>query len=229
MPGPEPAPEDGAGATGGTADGGAEAVGGPPPYPPAPWRFRGHLWAAVLPVRDRLPVPADLRPLGSPFRLAVGLVRYREGTLRYDELALGPLVRRGRRAGLLIDRIWVDDAVSVRGGRDIWGLPKEPAEFEWSGRSVRVRDRDGPVAELSFGPGRPARLALPSVPLPLPGFSGSAGRRLFVPGRLVGTVRPETMTVLSWSDRLPRPARTTTRLSVAVRPFRMTVPGPVRC
>lgn len=223
MPDPAPDSENDPGVDTG---GGAEAADGRPPYPPAPWRFRGRLWAAILPVRDRLPVPADLRPLGGSSRLVVGLVRYREGTLGYDELLMGPLVRRGHRAGLLIDRIWVDDATSVRGGRDIWGLPKELAEFEWSGDSVRVGDRRGPVAELSFGPGRPG---LPSVPLPLPGFSGVEGRRLFVPGRLVGTVRPERMTVVSWSDRLPRPARTTTRLSVAVRPFRVTVPGPVPC
>ncbi|MEE1940213.1 acetoacetate decarboxylase family protein [Streptomyces sp. TRM 70361] len=197
--------------------------------PPAPWRFRGRLWAGLLPLRRPLPVPGDLRPLFSPSRLAVGLVRYREGTLRYDELAIGPLVRRGRRAGLLIDRIWVDDAVSVRGGRDIWGLPKELAEFVWTdtgGRTaVRVADRDGPLAELVLGSGRPG---LPGVPLPLPGFSGSPGRRLFIPGRLRGTLRPGTLTVTSWSDRLPPLERTATRLAVAVRPFRMTVPGPVR-
>lgn len=208
---------------------GPEGAGAWPPYPPPPWRFRGHLWAAVLPVAGRLPVPADLRPLGAPTRLVVGVVRYREGTLSYDELAVGPLVRRGRRAGFLVDRIWVSDATSVRGGRAVWDLPKELAEFTWSGRSVRVTDRDGPVAELAFRPGPLGGLGLPAVPLPLPGFSGSGERRLFVPGRLVGTVRPEAMTVLSWSDRLPRPARATTRLSVAVRPFRMTVPGPVRC
>ncbi|URN14036.1 acetoacetate decarboxylase family protein [Streptomyces radiopugnans] len=162
----------------------------------------------------------------APPLLAVGLVRYREGTLVYDELAMGPLVRRGRRAGLLIDRIWVSDTASVRGGRDIWGLPKELASFTWSDGSVHVTDHDGPVAGLAFAPGR---LRLPAFPLPLPGFSGSAGRRLFVPGRLVGSLRPETVAVTSWSDRLPPLERTTARLSVAVRPFRMTVPEPVRC
>ncbi|MDG9705521.1 acetoacetate decarboxylase family protein [Streptomyces sp. DH37] len=197
-----------------------------PPYPPAPWRFRGRLWAALLPVRRPLPVPPDLRPLGSASLLAVGLVRYREGTLVYDELAMGPLVRRGRRAGLLIDRIWVSDATSVRGGRGIWGLPKELAEFTWTDRSVRVADRHGPLAELAFAPGR---LRLPPLPMPLPGFSGSAGRRLFIPGRLVGGTRRETVTVVSWSDRLPALERTTARLSASVAPFRMTVPGPVRC
>ncbi|MGK5449035.1 acetoacetate decarboxylase family protein [Streptomyces radiopugnans] len=205
----------------------APAPNGPlPPYPSAPWSFRGHLWAALLPVRHRLPVPPDLRPLAGTSLLAVGLVRYREGTLVYDELAMGPLVRRGRRAGLLIDRIWVSDTASVRGGRDIWGLPKELASFTWTDGSVRVTDHDGPVAGLAFAPGR---LRLPAFPLPLPGFSGSAGRRLFVPGRLVGSLRPETVAVTSWSDRLPPLERTTARLSVAVRPFRMTVPEPVHC
>ncbi|WP_051717005.1 acetoacetate decarboxylase family protein [Streptomyces megasporus] len=194
-------------------------------HPPAPWRFRGELWAGIFPVPHRPPVPSDLRSLGGR-HLVVGLVRYREGTLRYDELAVGPLVRRGHRVGLLIDRIWVDDPTSVRGGRDIWGLPKELAEFDWTDRSVRVSDRDGPLAELVF---RPSRSGLPAVPMPLPGFSGAVGRRLFVPGRLVGTLRRETLAVVSWSDRLPPLAATVPRLSVAVRPFRVTVPGPVRC
>ncbi|WP_101254778.1 acetoacetate decarboxylase family protein [Streptomyces barkulensis] len=205
----------------------APAPGGPlPPYPPAPWTFRGRLWVALLPVRGRLPVPPDLRPLARASLLAVGLVRYREGTLVYDELAMGPLVRRGRRAGLLIDRVWVDDATSVRGGREIWGLPKRFASFTWTDRSVHVTDHEGPVASLAFTPGR---LRLPAFPMPLPGFSGPAGRRLFVPGRLVGSPRLEKVAVTSWSERLPPLERTTARISLAVRPFRMTVPGPVRC
>lgn len=55
-------------------------------------------------------------------------------TLEYLELIVIPgLVRRGHRLGAWISHIYVDDAQSVAGGRSIWALPKELAEF-----------RDGP-------------------------------------------------------------------------------------
>ncbi|WP_051722564.1 acetoacetate decarboxylase family protein [Streptomyces albus] len=206
-----------------------DTTGGRPSHPPAPWVSRGEMWFGLLPVRRPPDLPPDLRPLGPRSRIAVGVVRYREGTLRYDELAMGPLVRRGRRAGLLIQRIWVDDDASVRGGRAIWGLPKEPAEFTWAGDSVRVGDAGGTLARIVFRPGRGPLSALPPVPALLPGFGGTPGRRLFVAGRLTGRPRRETMTVTEWSDRLPPLRGVRARPSLAFRPFRMTVPAPVRC
>ncbi|MEU4886879.1 acetoacetate decarboxylase family protein [Streptomyces xinghaiensis] len=206
-----------------------DPTGGQPSHPPAPWVSRGEMWFGLLPVRRPPDLPPDLRPVGPRDRIAVGVVRYREGTLRYDELALGPLVRRGRRAGLLIQRIWVDDDASVRGGRAIWGLPKEPAEFTWTGDSLRVGDDGGTLARITFRPGRGPLSALPPLPAVLPGFGGTPGRRLFIAGRLAGRPRREAMTVTEWSDRLPPLRHGRARPSLAVRPFRMTVPGPVRC
>ncbi|NJQ00390.1 acetoacetate decarboxylase family protein [Streptomyces zingiberis] len=206
-------------------------MAGTPDPPPPPWVSRGEMWFGLLPVRRAPELPPDLRPLGGRHRIAVGVVRYREGTLRYDELALGPLVRRGRRAGLLISRMWVDDPVSVRGGREIWGLPKEPAVFDWSadGTSVTVRDAGGLLAGITFGPARRATGVLPSLPLPLPGFGGEPGRRLFVPGRVAGRPRREALTVTAWSDRLPPLRHGRARPALAVRPFRMAVPAAVPC
>lgn len=171
-----------------------DPTGGQPSHPPAPWVSRGEMWFGLLPVRRPPDLPPDLRPVGPRDRIAVGVVRYREGTLRYDELALGPLVRRGRRAGLLIQRIWVDDDASVRGGRAIWGLPKEPAEFTWTGDSLRVGDDGGTLARITFRPGRGPLSALPPLPAVLPGFGGTPGRRLFIAGRLAGRPRREAMT-----------------------------------
>lgn len=196
------------------------------PYPPAPWRSRGEMSLGLLPARHRQAVPADLRPLGSTTRLGIGLVRYREGTLSYDELMLGTLVRRGHRAGLLIKRIWVSDPASMWGGRGIWRVPKEMAEFSWTDGSVTIHDGDGLLAGVTL---RPGRVRIPAVPLMAPGFGGSVDERLFIPGRLVGTVRRQTLEITAWSDRLPPLKRPRTRIAVAVRPFRMTVPGPVHC
>jgi hypothetical protein len=56
------------------------------PYPPAPWQMAGQFWMGFPPVTDPVTVPPD--------------VRYTAGTLTYNELAVGPLVRRGAHGSL---------------------------------------------------------------------------------------------------------------------------------
>jgi hypothetical protein len=119
-------------------------------------------------------------------RLAtVYFASYECGTLRYREL----IVARGLRwvAGfprLVIERIWVDSAASVSGGRAIWHLPKDLASFELgpfeSGTHVAVRAENRPLCDIWFTAARgavPIRLRVPSF--------GSAG----------GTVHPFTANV----------------------------------
>jgi hypothetical protein len=65
--------------------------------------------------------------------------RYGPGsTLEYSELIAGVVVRRGWRIGLRVTHIYVDSEASLEGGRAIWGLPKELAEFDWSEAGVTV-------------------------------------------------------------------------------------------
>ncbi|GAB2576619.1 hypothetical protein GCM10027168_06910 [Streptomyces capparidis] len=197
------------------------------PYPPPPWTLRGEMWMGMVRTEEPLPVPRDLRPLVDPRRLCVGVVRYREGTLRYDELALGPLVRRGPRAGILIQHIWVNDTASLWGGRGIWGLGKEAAEFEWSREAVSVGDAEGHLVAVTLRPGRP-RLPLP-LPMPAPGFGGTPDNRLYIPGRLRGTPQRATMEITSWSGRLPALRTAGARPCLALRPFTLRIPDAVRC
>jgi hypothetical protein len=152
-----------------------------------------------------LPVPDDLRPLAGRRRLIVGLADYREGTLRYRELVVGTLVRRGARAGVLALGIWVDSPESMRGGRRLWGIPKEMAEFACDGDLIRVHDAQGTIAALATGPAR----MMPGVPLPVPavGFGDVDGQRVFLPGRARGRPALGSMRVVEWSDRLPPLAR----------------------
>jgi hypothetical protein len=50
--------------------------------------------------------------------------------MTYDELALVRLVRTpGGKIGASIPLIWVNSAASLAGGRALWGIPKELAEF----------------------------------------------------------------------------------------------------
>jgi hypothetical protein len=148
-----------------------------------------------------LSLPPDLRPLAGRRRLIVVLADYHEGTLRYRELVVGTLVRRGIRAGILALRIWVNSAESLWGGRRLWGIPKELADFTRDGGLVRVHDAQGTIATLAAGPSRP----LPIVPLRLPavGFGQVDGERVFLPGRAHGRPALGSLRVVDWSDRLP--------------------------
>lgn len=107
------------------------------PYPPEPWNLQGlgyvSLW--LVPVRVLPALPEGVRPV-SMFGKAVvatGFVDYRPGgLLSYHEFLVAPLVRHGRTPGLSITDIWVDSPASKAGGRELWGIPKELADFEMS-------------------------------------------------------------------------------------------------
>lgn len=174
-------------------------------YPAAPWRSTGALWTAAFTSASNLPVPGDLRPLAGRRRLIVVLTDYREGTLAYRELVVATLVRRGARAGVLALGIWVDSVESMWGGRRLWGLPKELADFVREREMVRVKDAQGTIAALAVGPAR----ALHIVPLRLPavGFGDLEGQRVFLPGRARARPALGSLRVIEWSERLPPLAR----------------------
>lgn len=88
-------------------------------------------------------------------------------TLEYSELGILPaLVSAGGSVGFFVSHMWVDNPLSLAGGRHA-GVPKELATFDWeeegrrglctvstsAGSLVRVRYRQGP-------------LPLPTVPIP---------------------------------------------------------------
>jgi acetoacetate decarboxylase len=124
------------------------------PHPP--WRLQGHALAILrwLPIRDAqrlLPHGMHAVPLRPGRTLSVVLcAHYGAGsTVAYDELIVSPgLVRRGWRIGAWISGIWVNDRISLAGGRSIWGLPKALASFEWSAdaRRARVLSHDGEMS-----------------------------------------------------------------------------------
>ena len=156
---------------------GASGVEGAP-YPPEPWYLGGSLLVSVFLVPGAaLPagfeLPDGRRPLRLAGRVVVGVaaVRYVPGgALSYDELlvAVPSLGRGGLR--VTIPQIWVDSETSRRGGRELWGIPKQLARFERTvaGRRSHVRLRiDGRAAvDLAARRGRALlpglrRLALP--------------------------------------------------------------------
>ncbi|POX41098.1 hypothetical protein C3486_11000 [Streptomyces sp. Ru73] len=197
-----------------------------PGYPAPPWRARGTLWLSLVTARDPLPLPADLAPLGSRRLLAVLLVRYVTGTLRYDEFAVGSPARRGRHVGLYCHGIWVDSAASLRGGRGLWGIPKEPARFSWGEDTVRVADDTGTLAALRVGTRTGWRVPVPYAPASCFGRIGAD--RTHLAGRVAGRLGAGRAEVLEWGARLPELRRPEPVGTLAVRPARFFFPAGTR-
>jgi len=149
-------------------------------YPPEPWYLGGSLLVSVflVPVRD-LPagfeLPAKRRPLRLGARVPVGVaaVHYLPGgALEYDELlvAVPSLGQGGIR--VTIPQIWVDSPASMRGGRELWGIPKELARFRWNepaeGRAEVTMSVEGAqVAALRTRRGRPLLPGMRQLALPI--------------------------------------------------------------
>jgi acetoacetate decarboxylase len=146
-------------------------------YPPPPWKLRGSALHAVHLVRREqaaasLPPPVRAVPV-VPGRTPalLFLASYASGsTLRYHELIVAIAARCRASLGFWIAHIYVDEASSVAGGREIWGLPKQLASFDWdleSSGEVRVRQGERLLCALRC---HPPRLSLP-LPLYLPVLS----------------------------------------------------------
>ncbi|GHF47631.1 hypothetical protein FHX82_001419 [Amycolatopsis bartoniae] len=106
-------------------------------YPAEPWDLRGHGYVSawLVPVSALPPLPEGVRPVSVFGRAVVGtaFVDYLPGgLLPYHELLAAVVVRQGVRVGLTITDIWVDSPASRAGGRELWGIPKELAEFSLS-------------------------------------------------------------------------------------------------
>jgi hypothetical protein len=131
-------------------------------YPPPPWHLGGRmhlsLWrvpADALPVEVATSAPPGTAPVvvGGETLVGTAFVRYEPGgVLHYDELIAAVLVHARGRPRITIPHIWVDHLGSLRGGRELWAIPKRLARFEHrvTARTVRCRAAtdDGVVAEL---------------------------------------------------------------------------------
>lgn len=108
----------------------------PAGYPPEPWDLFGHAYVGVwLLPRGATPPAASARTrtIGLFGRALVGAAffRYDEPSpLTYDEIMSTVLVRDGLRPRVSITHIWVDSVPSRDGGRALWAIPKDLAEFD---------------------------------------------------------------------------------------------------
>jgi hypothetical protein len=151
-------------------------------YPSAPWTLKGaavHTLRLVESVQARAFVPSDLdvvsvlpgKTLGVVFLASYGP----DSDLTYHELIVVPaLTRRGKNVGFWISHIYVDHPDAMLGGREIWGLPKELAQFTWQigeQSHVLVRQGEGRVCTLRYG--RPRRLWRQPLLLPVLSMRGA--------------------------------------------------------
>jgi acetoacetate decarboxylase len=126
-------------------------------YPPSPWLLKGYATQLLHLVEIDLArqfVPSQLeivaflpgKTLGSIY-----LSEYQSGSiLEYNELIVAPaLVKNQEKIGGWISHIYVDSPDSVAGGREIWGLPKEIAEFVRGDRYTIVKQQDRTLCSLS--------------------------------------------------------------------------------
>ncbi|SFQ49476.1 Acetoacetate decarboxylase (ADC) [Amycolatopsis arida] len=113
----------------------------PDRYPPEPWHLAGQAYLStwLVPVADLPRVPRELRPVVVAGRAVVvtAWIDYQPpGQLSYAELLATVAVRDGHGPSgpsgptATITEIWVDSAVSLAGGRELWGIPKELAAFD---------------------------------------------------------------------------------------------------
>lgn len=116
--------------------------------PPPPWTLKGyglqtfHL-LHVEQVQSYL--PPDLTIVQVLPGLTVGMIYVASysaaSVMPYNELiVVNAIASYQGKVGAWISHIYVDNPDSVRGGREIWGLPKELADFNWqTGQSPQVQ------------------------------------------------------------------------------------------
>jgi acetoacetate decarboxylase len=139
-------------------------------YPPAPWNLKGFAIVTLNLIdldRARSFVPAGLEIVSVLPGKTLGSVyvsSYQSGSvLEYNELIIAAaLVRdRSKKVGSWISHIYVDNSDSVAGGREIWGLPKEMAEFTWQDSNITVRQENRHLCSLNYQQNFLSFLSLP--------------------------------------------------------------------
>jgi acetoacetate decarboxylase len=144
-------------------------------YPSAPWDLQGYAIQTLqlLDVdRVRPLVPSELEIVSLlPGKTLGGVyvASYGEGSvLQYNELiVVSAVVHHAGKWGGWISHIYVDHPDSIAGGREIWGLPKEFAQFSWktgNTPSVQVSQEDNLLCTLN------SKWQLPGWQQPLAGL-----------------------------------------------------------
>ncbi len=164
-------------------------------YPPAPWKLQGYATQTLNLVdidRVRRFVPPELDIVAILPGKTIGSIyisEYQVGSvLTYNELIVAPaLVRHRTKIGGWISHIYVDHPDSVAGGREIWGLPKELAEFTRIDGNITVKQQDRTLCRLSYRPNLLSEIKIP-LKITVPCFGNLNGNLLYFNNNFQGTV-----------------------------------------
>ncbi len=121
-------------------------------YPAEPWDLHGHSYIGVwLLPRDCTPVPHSpathaIAIFGRTVVCAAFFVYEEPSPLTYNEIMTTVLVREGWRLRVSITHIWVDSAASRDGGRALWAIPKDLANFDVAPHSSYAAQGIGSLA-----------------------------------------------------------------------------------
>ncbi len=127
-------------------------------YPQPPWTLKGDAFVTLQLLdiaRVRPLIPAELNIVSVLPGKTIGgvyLSKYSSGSvLEYSELIIiaGVLSYEGKFGGW-VSHIYVDNPDSVAGGRQVWGLPKELAQFSWEASSVTVSQAGNLLCKLNY-------------------------------------------------------------------------------
>lgn len=127
-------------------------------YPQTPWTLHGYAFQTLQLIdidRVRPLIPPELKIVSIwPGKTLGGvyLSRYESGSvLEYSELlVIAAFLSYEGKFGGWVSHIYVDNSDSVAGGREIWGLPKELAEFIWEENRVTVRQGSRLLCTLNY-------------------------------------------------------------------------------
>lgn len=133
-------------------------------YPDEPWRLAGEAFVSVwtVPRRELPRLPDAVTPLtvGGRAVVVTAWIDYTPpGQLSYHELLATVAVRHGLSPTGSITEIWVDSESSLAGGRALWGIPKELADFDLDrtdGFSASAATPDEWIATATFTPRGPS-------------------------------------------------------------------------
>ena len=127
-------------------------------YPQPPWTLKGDAFVTLQLLdiaRVRHLIPAELNIVSVLPGKTIGgvyLSKYSSGSvLEYSELIIiaGFLSYKGKFGGW-VSHIYVDNPDSVAGGREVWGLPKELAQFSWEASSVTVSQSGNLLCKFNY-------------------------------------------------------------------------------
>lgn len=141
------------------------------PYPEPPWRMHGRgLFIAYRVPAQEIELPRGMSAVTVRGQ-ALGLLAYIEylapSPLVYRELIFMPCLVSAqamggrRKRGYWVSRMYVDNEASLRGGREIWALPKTLARFSAgeSSNEVEIHAEDGTSMRIRW------KAAGPQVPV----------------------------------------------------------------